>query len=289
MSKAAAYLALTKPRLLPLVLLSGLPALVLAAGHWPSPLVIAGVLIGTSLAAGAANALNCYCEREADALMERTRLRPLPAGQLSPQAALGFGLTLSAIGSALLWLVTGLTAALVALAAILSYVFVYTWWLKPRTPLAVIAGGLSGSAAPLIADAAVDGRLGAAGWILFAILFLWQPPHFYAIGLYRRSEYAKAGFPMLHDRIGEDATRRRIVLWILALVPVTLAPVALSMFGAIYATAASGMCLLFVGQALKLWRRRDAHEARRLFLVSLLFLMGVFAAMLVDLIWSTLG
>jgi protoheme IX farnesyltransferase len=289
MRAAAAYLALTKPRLLPLVLLSGLPALVLAAGHWPSPLVIAGVLIGTSLAAGAANALNCYCERDADALMERTGLRPLPAGQLSPQAALGFGLTLSAIASALLWRVTGLAAALIALATILSYVFVYTLWLKPRTPLAVIAGGISGAAAPLIADAAADGRLGAAGWILFAIIFLWQPPHFYAIGLYRRSDYARAGFPMLHDRIGEEATRRRIVLWILALVPVTLAPVALSMFGGFYAIVASGMSLLFVGQALRLWRRREACEARRLFLVSLLFLMGVFAAMLVELIWSALG
>jgi len=234
--------------------------------------------------------LNEYLEQDSDALMARTRQRrPLVNGAIARPGWVPYVAVSMILVPSLAVLPFNPALTFFLLLGAIIYVGIYTLWLKPRTPFAVIAGGISGSAAPLIADAAADGRLGAAGWILFAILFLWQPPHFYAIGLYRRSEYAKAGFPMLHDRIGEEATRRRIVLWILALVPVTLAPVALSMFGAIYATAASGMSLLFVGQALRLWRRRDAHEARRLFLVSLLFLMGVFAAMLVDLIWSALG
>jgi protoheme IX farnesyltransferase len=290
MSAAASYLALTKPRLLPLVLLSGVPALVLAAGGvWPAPLLCASVLLGISLAAGAANALNSYLERERDAHMDRTSRRPLPAGRLQPAQALRFGLLLSALGTALLWRTGGAVAALIALAAILFYVFVYTLWLKPRTPFAVVVGGVSGAIAPLIADAALDGSIGAAGWILFAIIFVWQPPHFYAIALYRRDDYARAGFPMLHDRIGEDATRRRIVAWILALLPIALLPVPLGLLGGVYLAAALALGGWFLGSALALLRQRSAAAARRLFLVSLAYLMGTFTAMIADLVWRTLS
>jgi len=287
MSTASDYLALTKPRLLPLVLFSGLPALVLAQGRWPSFELAALTLLGTALAAGAANALNSYLERDRDAQMERTRTRPLPSGKLDPQHALYFGLGLSAIGTLVLWAAAGPAAALIALAAILFYVFVYTLWLKPRTPFAVVVGGVSGAIAPLIADAAVNGHVSAAGWLLFAIIFIWQPPHFYAIALYRRDDYAEARFPMLHDRIGEDATRARIILWILALLPLTLAPVALGMLGPGYGVVAGALGLWFLGQALVLRRRRDRASARRTFLVSLAYLLGTFAAMIGDLIWRT--
>jgi protoheme IX farnesyltransferase len=287
MSTAGEYFALTKPRLLPLVLFSGVPALVMAQGRWPSFELAALTLLGTALAAGAANALNSYLERDRDAQMERTRTRPLPSGKLDPQRALVFGLGLSVVGTVLLWVAAGPAAAAIALAAILFYVFVYTLWLKPRTSFAVIVGGVSGAIAPLIADAAVNGYISAAGWLLFAIIFIWQPPHFYAIALHRRDDYAEAHFPMLHDRIGEDATRGRIVLWILALLPVTLAPVALGMLGPGYGVIAGALGLWFLGQALVLQRRRDRASARRTFVVSLAYLLGTFAAMIGDLVWRT--
>jgi heme o synthase len=284
-----AYLALTKPRLLPLVLFSGLPALVLAQGHWPSFALASWTLVGTALAAGAANVLNSYLERERDARMERTVTRPLPAGTLRPARALALGLALSALGTGILWRAAGAPAAGIALAAILFYVFVYTLWLKPRTPFAVVAGGVSGAIAPLIADAAVDGRLSLSGWILFAIIFLWQPPHFYAIALYRKADYARAGFPMLHDRIGEAATRRRILAWIAALLPVSLLPLPLGLLGLPYALGASLLGAGFAAAALALWRWPSARAARRLFLVSLLYLMGTLAAMIFDLAWKVIA
>ena len=279
-----AYLALTKPRLLPLVLFSGLPALVMAEGRWPSLRLAAWTLFGTALAAGAANALNSYLERERDARMARTSTRPLPAGTLRPERALGLGLVLSVLGTGVLWLAAGPAPAGIALAAILFYVFVYTLWLKPRTPFAVIAGGVSGAIAPLIADAAADGHVSAAGWLLFAIIFLWQPPHFYAIAMNHRADYARAGFPMLFDRIGDTATCRRSLVWIASLLPVTLAPVWLGMLGLGYGAVTAALWVWFFAQAVALLRRQDAETARRTFRVSLVYLMGTFTAMLVDLV-----
>lgn len=282
MTTLGSYVALTKPRLLPLVLLSGLPALVLATGGWPPAHVSAVILLGIALAAGAASALNSYLERDKDARMLRTRSRPLPAGQLSPRRALVFGLLLGALGTAVLGSFAAAAAA-VALAAILFYVFVYTLWLKPRTPLGVIVGGVSGAVAPLIADAAMDGSIGAAGWMLFAIIFVWQPPHFWAIALYRRREYEAAGFPLLSARIGEDATRARILYWVAGLIPLTLLPVAASPLGRVYAAAALVLGLWFLLHAVRLRQRADDAAARRFFRVSLVYLMGIFACMILDL------
>jgi protoheme IX farnesyltransferase len=278
-----AYLALTKPRLLPLVLFSGLPALVLAEGRWPSLHLAAWTLVGTALAAGAANALNSYLERERDSRMARTATRPLVAGTLRPERALGLGLVLAVVGTLVLWSAAGPAPAGIALAAILFYVFVYTLWLKPRTPFAVIAGGVSGAIAPLIADAAADGTISLSGWLLFAIIFLWQPPHFYAIALNHRADYARAGFPMLHDRIGDTATCRRSLVWIASLLPVTLAPVWLGMLGLGYGAVTLALWAWFFAQGVALLRRQDAPTARRTFRVSLVYLVGTFGAMLVDL------
>jgi protoheme IX farnesyltransferase len=278
-----AYLALTKPRLLPLVLFSGLPALILAEGRWPSLRIGVWTLLGTALAAGAANALNSYLERDRDARMTRTATRPLPAGTLPPERALWLGLVLSVLGTGMLWAALGIAPAGIALAAILFYVFVYTLWLKPRTPFAVIAGGVSGAIAPLIADAAVDGTVSLSGWLLFAIIFLWQPPHFYAIAMNHRADYARAGFPMLFDRIGDKATCQRSLVWIASLLPVTLAPVWLGMLGLGYGAVTLALWVWFFASAVALLRRRDGETARRTFRVSLVYLVGTFGAMLADL------
>ena len=283
MSAAASYLALTKPRILPLVLFSGLPALVLAGGGWPTPSLTAWTLLGTALAAAAANAFNSYLERDQDALMDRTQDRPLPSGEIRPGPALAFALLLAFLGVSLLWLEAGPAPALIALAAIAIYVFVYTIWLKPRTPFAVIVGGISGAIAPLIGDAAINGSIGMVGWMLFAIIFVWQPPHFYAIALFRRDDYARAGFPMLPDRIGVDATCNRIVAWSVALVPVALLPATLPGLGWLYVAVAACLGVVFLQRAWRLRVQKDEQSARGLFLFSLVYLLGCFAAMIVDL------
>ncbi len=283
MTALTPYLELTKPRLLPLVLLSGLPALVMAAGGWPRIEVLAVILVGTALAAGAANALNCYLERERDRDMLRTRTRPLPDGRLSPRAALVFALALLLAGPGLLATAPHPLAAAVAVAGILFYVFVYTIWLKPRSSAAVIVGGVAGAVAPLIADAGITGTIGAAGLIPFAIIFVWQPPHFWAITLYRRSEYEQAGFPLLLSRIGVERTRLQIAIWIACLLPLTLLPVALDMLGVLYAGAALGLGAWFLYHGVRLMREKSDEAARRVFRVSLIYLMTLFVAMIADL------
>ncbi len=282
------YLQLTKPRLLPLVLFSGLPALLLASERWPEPELILWTLLGTAMAAGAANAFNSYLERHPDARMKRTRARPLPAGALQPGRALTFGLVLSVGGTGLLWLGAGIVPAALATAAILVYVFVYTLWLKPRHPVAVVVGGLSGAIAPLIADAAVRGSVGLPGLILFAIIFLWQPPHFYAITLYRQSDYTSAGFPTLADRVGARSVRRRIIAWVTFLIPVSLLPLAVSRLGPLYGAAAVLLGAWLLWHAIRLNRLANDAAAQRFFRVSIVYLSGLFLVMLVDtLIWGT--
>jgi protoheme IX farnesyltransferase len=276
------YVALTKPRVLPLVIFTGLPVMAMAAGGWPSAGFACATLFGIALAAGAANALNCYIERDLDAQMERTRARPLPAREISPASALAFGLTLAAVATALLYVVAGLGAAALGVATILFYVFVYTIWLKPRSPLNAVVGGAAGAAAPLIADLAVNGSIGAAGWLLFAIIFFWQPPHVWAIALFRKSDYERVGIPMLPNVIGDQPTRWRMLWYTLALVPVTLAPVPLGLLGGVYLAAALALDAWFVWHVVRVLRERSDSAARRAFHVSLLYLFALFLAMLVD-------
>jgi protoheme IX farnesyltransferase len=282
-SAMGAYVRLTKPRLLPLVLLSGLPAFWIAA---QGPALGASVwltLVGIALAAGSANALNSYLERDRDALMARTAARPLPAGELAPPQALVFGLVLGALGPALLWVLGGAVPALLALAGIAFYIFVYTLWLKPRSPIAVVVGGVTGAIAPLIASAAVDGSIGAGGLVLFAIIFVWQPPHFWAISLFRQAEYEAAGFPLLPTRRGGPATCRRIVAWIVALLPISALPLVSLGLGPLYGVAAAALGGWFLSSAIRLLRAPSASAARRVFTTSLGYLTGLFVAMICDL------
>ncbi len=276
------YVALTKPRILLLVIFTGLPVLAMAANGWPGASFACATLLGIALAAGAANTLNCYVERDLDARMERTRGRPLPSRQLAPRSALVFGLGLAVVGSGLLYVTAGPVPAALGVASILFYVFVYTVWLKPRSPLSAVVGGAAGAAAPLIADAAVTGSVGVTGWLLFAIIFLWQPPHVWAIALFRKSDYERAGIPVLPSVIGDEGTRWRMLWYTLALVPVTLAPVALGLLGSLYLGVALALDAWFVFHAVRVLRQRSDAAAKRMFHVSMVFLFGLFATMLVD-------
>ncbi len=277
------YVDLTKPRILLLVLFTGLPVFGMAAPQSPPAAVAAAILAGTALAAAAANAFNCYLERERDARMERTRSRPLPSARVRPSHALVFAFVLTALAIAVLLVFGGALAAALGVASILFYVFVYTVWLKPRTALNAVVGGAAGAAAPLIVDAAVNGRVGPAGWLLFAIVFFWQPPHVWSIALYRKSDYASGGIPMLPEVIGDQPTRWRMLWYTLALVPVTLAPLPLGLLGPRYGAAAVVLGGWFVWHAVRVLRERTDASARQMFRVSLLYLFLLFGAMMVDL------
>ena len=273
------YADLTKPRLLPLVLLTGVPVFGLAAGGFPSAGFAALTLLGIALAAASANTLNSYLERDIDALMERTRNRPVPAGRIAPRAALCFGIALGVVSTALLWGVAGRMAAGLGLAGILYYVFVYTLWIKPRSYWNAVIGGAAGAVAPLIADAAVNGTVGPAGLSLFAIVFFWQPPHVWAIALYRKRDYAAAGIPMAPSAIGDQPTRWWMLWCTVGLVPVSLAPVVLGLSGGLYLVVALLANAWFIGSTLRLLRERSDAAARRTFRVSLAYLFSLLLAM----------
>jgi protoheme IX farnesyltransferase len=278
------YVDLTKPRLLPLVLMTGLPVLGMSAGGWPSATFTVVTLLGIALAAASANTLNAYLERDLDARMERTRSRPVPAGLIEPRAALRFGLVLGVVSTVVLYAVGGIPTAGLGVASILFYVFVYTLWLKPRSSWNTVIGGAAGAVAPLIADAAVNGQVGAAGLTLFGIIFFWQPPHVWAIALYRKADYEAAGIKMLPNVIGDDATRWRMLWYTLGLVPVTLAPVALGLLGYAYLAVALGANAWFIWSSVQVLRQRTDDAARRMFRVSLAYLFALFAAMLAELL-----
>ena len=283
------YADLTKPRLLPMVLFTGLPVMGMATGGWPPFGFVLLTLLGIALAASSANTLNAYIERDLDAVMVRTRERPLPAGRIAPGAALLFGLALGVGSTVLLYALAGWPAAGVGVASILFYVFVYTVWLKPRSPWNAVIGGAAGAAAPLIADVAVNGSVGPAGLLLFGVVFFWQPPHVWAIALYRKSDYEAAGIPMLPSVIGDQPTRWRMLWYTIGLVPVTLAPVALGLLGWVYGAVAIGMNAWFVWAAVRVLQQRDDASAQAMFRVSLGYLFALFLAMLADLAWKALA
>ena len=267
-SRLRNYVDLTKPRLLPMVLFTGLPALGMAATGWPSVSFAVLTLLGIALASASANTLNAYVERDVDAKMDRTASRPLPAGRLAPRTALVFGIVLAVLSIALLWLISGVAAAGLAAASILFYIFVYTVWLKPRSAWNAVVGGVAGAVSPLIADVAVDGQVGLAGLVLFAIVFFWQPPHVWAIALYRKADYERAGIPMLPNVIGDQPTRR----WMVALL------------GPVYLAVAVGMNAWFIDASIRVLREQTDAAAQRMFYVSLAYLFSLYLAMLIDLL-----
>lgn len=280
--RARLLLDVARPRVIALVVFTGLPALVMGREAWPAPAQAFWVLAGTALAGGASSAFNAVVERETDARMARTRRRPLPAAALLPRAVLAYGALLTVASTAILLAVGGPGAAFVSLATIAFYVGVYTVWLKPRTPQNIVIGGAAGATAPLIASAAVDGVPSAAAWILFLVIFLWTPPHFWAIAIHRKAEYEAAGFPMMPTAVGDQATRWRSLGYTAALVATTLAPVALGYLGLPYAAAAVCLGAWFAGLVVRsLVARRPAVD-HRVFKGSIAYLALLFLAMLGD-------
>jgi heme o synthase len=281
-STARAYFALTKPGIIALLLVTTIPAMVLAAQGEPSPRLMLITLLAGFLAAGGANAINCYIDRDIDVLMARTQHRPLPQGAVEPWRALYFGIALGTLAFVLFSLLVNLLSALLAMAALLFYVMVYTRWLKRSTALNIVIGGAAGAMPPVIGWAAVTGQVTLPAVVLFMIIFLWTPPHFWALALRYRGEYATAKVPMLPVIRGEDETRKQIFLYTLALTGITVLLVPLHVAGLIYLAAALALGGWFLVQALQLWQNPLQVSSMRLFGYSILYLALLFGAMVVD-------
>ena len=279
-TRVADYVTLTKPKVQSLLLFTTVTTMYVAGTPPISRVVL--TCLGGALSAGGAGAINHYLDRDIDAMMRRTRNRPVPAGRISPRAALIYGIFLGVASFALLALTVNVLSAALALSGLLGYVLVYTLWLKRSTPQNIVIGGAAGAVPPLVAWAATTGRLSGSALYLFAIVFYWTPPHFWALSLLMSDEYRKAGVPMLPVVRGERETRIQIILYSLLLVPVTMLPVVGQLFGGIYATAALLLGGALVTLALELNRRRDRLSALRLYLFSLAYLALLFAAMVVD-------
>ena len=275
------YVELLKPRVMSLVVFTGVVGIAVAPGHLHPVLALVAVLC-IAVGAGAAGAINMWYDRDIDAVMRRTAGRALPAGRMMPGEALGFGAVL-AVGSVVVMAlaVNTLAAALLAL-TIAFYVFVYTIWLKRRTPQNIVIGGAAGAFPPLIGWAAATGGVGWGAVALFAIVFFWTPPHFWALALYRTGDYAKAGVPMLPVVAGPRETKRQMLLYTLVLWPVSLAPWALGVAGATYALGAVVLSALFTASAVRVCLDEGERAARLMFGFSLLYLLLIFSLLLVD-------
>ena len=280
--RAGAYVALTKPRIIELLLITTVPAMMLADRAIPPVGLMAATLLGGAMAAGSANAINCYLDRDIDEVMRRTRRRPLPAHEVTPERALSFGYVLGAVSFFFLAITVNVLAASLAVAAIGFYVFVYTLWLKRTSTQNIVIGGAAGAVPALVGWAAVTGTVGLPAWVLFAIVFIWTPPHFWALAMQYRADYQAAGVPMLPVVRGEEETRRQILLYALVLFVATMALVPLAHMGAIYTLAALVLGASFVHRALRLWRERSAALAIGLFRFSIAYLGLLFAAVAVD-------
>jgi protoheme IX farnesyltransferase len=276
----ADYLTLTKPKVQLLLLLTTVTTMYVAGD--PSIGLVFLTLLGGSLSAGGAAAVNHYWDRDIDAEMARTATRPVPSGRVSPRAALVYGVVLQVLSFALLATTVNVLAAVLALSGFLGYVFVYTIWLKRRSPQNIVIGGAAGAVPPLVGWAAVTGGLDPAALYLFAIVFYWTPPHFWALSLLMKKEYERVGVPMMPVVHGERETRRQIVLYTILLSVLTLLPVVFGFFGWLYGIVAFGLGSAFLVLALRLQRRADRASALRTYLFSLAYLAVLFAAMVAD-------
>ncbi|HEU4798365.1 MAG TPA: heme o synthase, partial [bacterium] len=276
------YVALTKPRIIILLLVTAFASMLIAAPGTVSPWVIVFTLAGGAASAGAANAINQVLERDLDAVMSRTRRRPIPSGRVEAPFAFAFAVLLGAVAFVEMTVLVNVQSALLALAALCFYVFIYTVWLKRSTPQNIVIGGAAGAMPPLVGWAAATGRVELPALILFLIVFLWTPPHFWALALYRREEYAKAGVPMLPVVAGEEKTRQQIVIYAVLLVASTLLLFPLGGMGWVYSGSALALGGLFIFLALRVRRERSAKAAMRLFAYSSLYLALLFAAMVAD-------
>jgi protoheme IX farnesyltransferase len=275
------YVQILKPRVMSLVVFTGVVGLVLAPGHL-HPFLAGVAILCIAIGAGASGAINMWYDRDIDRVMRRTAARPLPAGRMLPGEALGFGCVLAAGSVAVMGVAVNWVAAELLALTIAFYVFVYTMWLKRRTPQNIVIGGAAGALPPIIGWAAVTGDVGWGAIALFAIIFFWTPPHFWALSLYKADEYAAAGIPMLPVVAGARETKKQMLLYTLVLWPVTAAPWLLGVAGPLYAAGAGGLSLVFTAFAIRVWRDEGERSARQMFAFSLAYLFLVFMLLLVD-------
>lgn len=280
------YLALTKPRVMTLVVFTALCGLLVAPTPI-DPVIGFTAILCIAIGAGASGALNMWYEADVDAAMKRTAKRPLPAGRMDRTSALHFGVGLSGFSVVLMGLAVNLLSAVLLLGSILYYVVVYTMWLKPRTPQNIVIGGAAGAFPPLIGWAAATGDVTAMPILLFAIIFLWTPPHFWALALFVKTDYANAGIPMLPVVAGERVTRHQVGLYTLPMVVAAIAPWPLGLAGAVYGVTATALSLWFALLALRVATRTTAAEdtmqpEKALFKFSILYLFAIFGAVVVD-------
>ena len=277
-----AYMLLAKLRIIELLLITTVPAMVLAADGWPGWWLVAATLAGGTLSAGGANAINNFVDRDIDSRMRRTRHRPLPAHRVGPREALVVGIGLGVAGFVLLWAAVNLAAALLSTGALLFYVLVYSMGLKRTTPHNIVIGGAAGAVPVLVGWAAVTGTVELPAWILFAVIFAWTPPHFWALSLRYREDYERAGVPMLPVVVGERNTTAQIFLYSVAVAGLSLLLHPVAGLGTIYLMAAAVLGAWFVVDALRL--TRDPRRAMLLFRNSNLYLALLFAAMALDVL-----
>jgi heme o synthase len=279
------YFALLKPRVMSLVIFTALVGLVAAPGHL-HPWLAVMALLSIAVGAGASGALNMWYDADIDAVMKRTRKRPVPRGVILPEEALGFGATLAAGSVLMLGLFVNVAAAALLAFTIFFYVVIYTMWLKRRTAQNIVIGGAAGAFPPMIGWMAVTGQLDLGAIALFLIIFMWTPPHFWALALWREGDYAAAGIPMLPNVAGRVETRRQILIYSLILVPLTALPALTGVAGVLYAAVAAVLGALFLYYAVNVYRLGDGEAGdracKKLFGFSILWLFLIFAAILVE-------
>ncbi len=279
------FLTMCKPRVTMLIVFTAMIGMFLATPNMVPLHIFLAASIGIGMASGAAAVFNCLVEQTIDAKMARTRGRPLPTGQVTSRQTFIFATILASMGLAILYIIVNPLTMWLTLATFVGYAIIYTVFLKPSTPLNIVIGGLSGAMPPALGWAAVTGTVPAQAWILVLIIFAWTPPHFWALALYRREEYAKSGLPMLPVTHGEMFTRLHILLYTIILVAVTLIPFAMRMSGLIYLGSAILLNAAFMAYAIGLYRKYSDALARSMFKFSILYLTLLFAALLVDHYW----
>lgn len=283
-ARISAYVALTKPRIIELLLVTTVPAMVVAAGEWPSTWLVIATLIGGTLSAGGANTINCYIDRDIDQVMPRTKRRPLPTHRVAPRNALIFGATLGIVAFAWLWVTVNPLAGALATAALLFYVFVYTLGMKRSTPQNIVIGGAAGAMPVLVGWAAVTESVELPALALFGIIFYWTPPHFWALAMRYEKDYAAAGVPMMPVVYGKAETTKHILLYSFMQLAMCLAFFSTARMGAIYLVTAIVLNAMFIYGSFKLYRDPTPKRAWGLFRFSIYFLTVLFAAMAVDVL-----
>jgi protoheme IX farnesyltransferase len=282
-ARVSDFIALLKPRVMSLVVFSGLAGLVVAPGTI-HPLIALVAILCIAVGAGASGAINMWFDRDIDAIMTRTRLRPIPAGNVDPTEALGFGIVLSLLSVLLMGFAVNWAAGSLLAFTIFFYVVIYTMWLKRRTPQNIVIGGASGAFPPMIGWAAVTGDMSLASISLFLLIFMWTPPHFWALSLYREGDYAKAGVPMMPVVAGARSTKIQMLIYTLLLLPIALVPYLLHVAGPVYAIAATLLNLGFIRHAWRVLNSADTNmgPARAMFRYSLLYLFLHFSLLMID-------